>query len=324
MFSAIHKSLIIFCTVLLSGIVQAATPENGFWWNRAEGGRGYSIEVQDNYLFFAGFLYDNSGNATWYTTQGLLESNGNFVGTLTSGRGGQCINCSYVAPVYTVGSGGPISINFTSEVEGTLSWGSPSRTIPITRFDYYYTRTAPDQQSDLLRGEWQMTLDYTGAPGANLASYYGDAIIFTSVNRTSTTFTVNGCRSLSSAARTCTGARAAYGYLSGTDQHIFVVDNDSTTQTVYSLRVGLTQLRGTAKTCAKTLSVANCLSTTSVYAVPVRGFRTKSNAYVNGGSGPSSMLPLDKSAVEKPGLPMVQGDAGAANAALELRMAQEQ
>ena len=33
----------------------------GWWWNPAEGGRGYSIEVRGNHLFFAAFLYDALG-----------------------------------------------------------------------------------------------------------------------------------------------------------------------------------------------------------------------------------------------------------------------
>jgi len=38
-------------------------PKTGWWWNPAEGGRGYSIEVTGNHIFFASYLYDATGRA---------------------------------------------------------------------------------------------------------------------------------------------------------------------------------------------------------------------------------------------------------------------
>ena len=42
---------------------QPQTPQTGWWWNTAEGGRGYSIEASGGRLFFASYLYDVSGRA---------------------------------------------------------------------------------------------------------------------------------------------------------------------------------------------------------------------------------------------------------------------
>jgi alpha-tubulin suppressor-like RCC1 family protein len=47
-----------------------AAPQTGWWWNPAEGGRGYSIEVAGNHIVFASYLYDVSGRATWLLASG--------------------------------------------------------------------------------------------------------------------------------------------------------------------------------------------------------------------------------------------------------------
>ena len=43
----------------------ARQPELGWYWNPAEGGRGYAIEVQNNRLFMAMFHYNQDGSPTW-------------------------------------------------------------------------------------------------------------------------------------------------------------------------------------------------------------------------------------------------------------------
>jgi hypothetical protein len=36
--------------------VSPAAPQTGWWWNPAEGGRGYTIEVQNGTLYMAGYI----------------------------------------------------------------------------------------------------------------------------------------------------------------------------------------------------------------------------------------------------------------------------
>jgi hypothetical protein len=45
----------------------ATNPETGWWWNPAEGGRGFAIEVQGGTMYFAGYMYD-----TWAIRPGTL------------------------------------------------------------------------------------------------------------------------------------------------------------------------------------------------------------------------------------------------------------
>ena len=107
-------------------------PQTGWWWNPAEGGRGYSIEVAGNHLFFAAYLYDVSGRATWLVASGNTSLDGSlYTGTLESYAGGQTLSGPYAAP--TPSLGGPITLAFSDSTRGTLSW--PGGTIPIERFN---------------------------------------------------------------------------------------------------------------------------------------------------------------------------------------------
>ncbi len=54
------------CLFALATSAYAVTPQAGWWWNPDEGGRGYAIEVQNNTVFFGAYMYDGSGQATWY------------------------------------------------------------------------------------------------------------------------------------------------------------------------------------------------------------------------------------------------------------------
>src|SRR5271169_451257 len=58
----------------LSGTPPAGSPVTGWYWNPAEGGRGYAFEVQNGTLLFAGFMYDASGNPIWYMSQGPMSN----------------------------------------------------------------------------------------------------------------------------------------------------------------------------------------------------------------------------------------------------------
>ncbi|MCM2326529.1 MAG: hypothetical protein NDI88_01435, partial [Lysobacter sp.] len=52
--SGINRSAV---TVPGSLVCEPGPPETGWWWNPAEDGRGFSLEVQGNNIFFAAFLY---------------------------------------------------------------------------------------------------------------------------------------------------------------------------------------------------------------------------------------------------------------------------
>src|ERR1700734_524864 len=52
----------------------AGSAQTGWWWNPAESGRGFAIEVQGNQMYLAGYMYDSAGNPTWYVASGAMSS----------------------------------------------------------------------------------------------------------------------------------------------------------------------------------------------------------------------------------------------------------
>lgn len=113
------------------------TPQNGWWWNPAEGGRGFAIEKQGNQIFLAGFLYDASGNAIWYVSTLTEQSGGAYTGQLLQYAGGQTLVGSYKAPTgnSTVAA---ITLNFSSATNASLlvepTNGDSAKTISLQRF----------------------------------------------------------------------------------------------------------------------------------------------------------------------------------------------
>jgi hypothetical protein len=112
--------------------VNTSLPQTGYWWNPADAGSGFVIEIQGSNLLMAGFFYDSSGRASWATSTGIITTPGQYSGTLVSYTGGQTLTGNYVAAVQTP-SFGNVSISFGSDTQATLTW--PGGTIPIQRFD---------------------------------------------------------------------------------------------------------------------------------------------------------------------------------------------
>jgi alpha-tubulin suppressor-like RCC1 family protein len=119
----------------LTATPPATQPQAGYWWNPAEGGRGYTIEAQSNTVFVAAYMYDNSGNAVWYAAGPAALTGGNaYVGNWTTYTGGQTLTGSYHAPTGTANAGS-LTIQFTSPTNGTLTLPD-GRQIPIERYTF--------------------------------------------------------------------------------------------------------------------------------------------------------------------------------------------
>jgi hypothetical protein len=280
----------------LAAPARAFTPESGFWWAPTEPGSGITFEIQDNYVFMAGYVYDQTGRATWFTSQGLLTGNSRYTSVLDAFSGGQFIGGPPRNPVGQAGAGGSISITFTTETKATLVWGG--RTIAIERFDYYLSRTGGiDPKTELMLGEWQVVLDlYTRSSAYQDYPYYGDIFAFDTIDFSRTPDQATGCRptvsTYSSApcagnARTLHDAAASY-VPSGAQTHVVVVGDVPASGSnpkiflAYYLAVGTSQFDGFVEVCAS----GQCgRSGASLY--PVRGFRTASRSFVQTGSGPS-------------------------------------
>jgi hypothetical protein len=119
----------------LAATPTATQPQAGYWWNPAEGGRGYTIEVQDNTAFVAAYMYDTNGLPVWYASGPATLTTGNtYQGELLSYTGGETIYGPYMAPAGAT-SVGSITIQFTSPTAGMLTLPD-GRQIPIQRFGF--------------------------------------------------------------------------------------------------------------------------------------------------------------------------------------------
>ncbi len=280
----------------VAGSASAFTPENGTWWNPNEPGRGFMMEIQDNFLFLAGFAFSQNGAPLWLTAQGTMNGNARFVGSLTTYTGGQCLGCAYRPATAQVGAGGPIEIVFDTEVSGRMTWGG--QTIPIERFDYYLTRTPGDIKTEMMLGEWQATIDFSANTSIGYP-YYGDVMVFDRVDRGPSPDVFDGCRANNSLDGRCTQSAIANHDASGfyqasTREHFLVVNDSPTNFAYYVVKTGTYQFDGIMKVCPKSLSnaITQCLQSSSYRAYPVRGQRTASRNFVTTGSGPNE---VDKS-----------------------------
>ncbi len=98
-------------------------PMDGLWWNPAESGTGYNLQVRHGVMVVTMFSYAASGEPLWYYASGRLAASGAGVamgGTLDRYRGGQCASCAYAAPT-AAGSDGAFSIAFDSPSTATVT-----------------------------------------------------------------------------------------------------------------------------------------------------------------------------------------------------------
>jgi hypothetical protein len=306
-------------SMLWSGAAPAFTPESGFWIAPAEGGRGYSIEIQDNYIFLAFYVYDSQGRTVWYTAQGNMNGNARFVAQLDGYANGQCLTCvTPVNPQVGLGVGGNIEIVFDTEVRGRLVLNG--RTINIERFNFALARGLSDIRAGSMLGEWQAILDYSAVPSVD-SRYYGDVMVFNRLRSSGGVNYYEGCRPDNTVTGTCSSSALANRDASGffdpaSGRHFIVIGNTSTTLAVYSLTMGTYQFDGTMKVCSRNLSsiTAQCLNNGAITSQPVRGFRTASRNFVQTGTGPASADPDPKSGAMVAGLPMAEDPAKAGQA----------
>ncbi len=292
-----------FAVLLLSvagtfGVAKAAsyTPESGFWWNPNEPGSGLAIEIEDDFIYVAAYLYDAQGFPYWYIASGRLADN---AGTLSlnsaqvfTATGGQCLGCPWRAPTNTP-AGGLMSIVFdrTDETRATLTWGGQTKT--IRRLDYYDIGFGPDAENQRMLGEWQVVLDLFAA-GNNYAAYpyYGDVVILDTLNRTPNPDQMLGCRPQTSLALRCTttdrNTHDAAAFFNSNDRASYITVRDQpTTFFTYVADVGVHQFDGVVQ-----IHASNGFNANGVF-YPVRGFRSASRSAVQTGLGPAV---ADKSA----------------------------
>jgi hypothetical protein len=136
-----RRTFAILAAWLLGGIVSLAStllhaaPQNGWWWNPAEAGRGFFLEVQGPRMFMSGYFYGNDGRATWLVSNDPMPNSDSYDGRLLAFRDGQALVGDYRHPLAAVDAGA-VSLRFTDDSHGTLTW--PGGVIPIERYDFHH------------------------------------------------------------------------------------------------------------------------------------------------------------------------------------------
>lgn len=177
----------------------AFMPAPGVWIVDAESngqpGRGFQIDVENEYMVFYYNGYRADGSSLFYVAIGQIQNN-QFVAPLTEYKGGTPIGAAY-RPATASGSPGNVGITFTNGTRGVVTFpGEAPKTISKLSFGY------PATQDGLMGGylfsyittQLQLAGDfYLLTTKHNESSQYGNGLVsnsastFACENITSTT-----------------------------------------------------------------------------------------------------------------------------------------
>mgnify|MGYP000564805670 CR=1 FL=1 len=107
--------------------------ESGWWWNESESGRGYFIETQGSQAFIASFMYDSTGQPTWYAMLANVLTPSIVTGGIQQYINGQSLSGDYKAPTLSPLSAGDLTIRFSDNETGVLILPN-GHSVPIKRF----------------------------------------------------------------------------------------------------------------------------------------------------------------------------------------------
>ena len=270
-----HKTLLAF-TLLIASQAKAFTPESGFWWNPDEPGSGYTIEIQDNFLFIIAYVYDGVGNPIWYTSGTTMGGNALFDSVLDYTYNGPCIDCNYTQPITIEGERGPITIIFETETTATIQFQGAVKN--IERFNFLL-----GNETDRMLGEWQTVIDFSDVEEDY--PFVGDVLLFDITTVYQNRDYVEGCRPDNSTIGYCSNFALNRHYIYSAfdydnDELIIVVDDSDNYEFYYYVKLGLNQFDGELEVVPKNGPFNN-------FYYPVRGFRTASRSFIETGVGPS-------------------------------------
>jgi uncharacterized protein (TIGR03437 family) len=100
-------------------------PRAGWWDQPSQSGRGYFLEVQGNTLFVGGLIYGSSGQPSWFTSTGPVDSTGAFSGNLTVCSASVNADGSLQAPICKT-TADTIRLAFSAPWRATLTMGQES------------------------------------------------------------------------------------------------------------------------------------------------------------------------------------------------------
>jgi hypothetical protein len=164
---------------LKEGVVE---PQTGVWWNPAESGSGYAVELQGDIVSLGAYMYEADGKAAWFVGPLPRQSDGSYRGQLTRYAGGQTLTGSYRAPTSS-STVATVTFTLTSTTAGSMRFETAAgqHTVPVQRFALSGSTAAPSavgvqgglwwNESESGRGFF---LDIQGTTAA-MSSYMYDA-----------------------------------------------------------------------------------------------------------------------------------------------------
>ena len=252
----------IICSLLMLCSVTSAiafTPENGWWWNQQQSGRGFNLEVQNGTVFLATFIYDEAGNAIWYSGSGQLNADNIVTLDLVEFANGQCIQCTYQSPD-VVGAVETVTIRFGSRSTAELNWSNGL--VVLQRFNFNLGASWQQQ----LIGEWALV-----AGNSSFPAYTGDRITFNELQQ-SETLDVIGYRTGNTNAK-ISAFDTTNNPINGYTRSAFMSTNLSTLRAYAFNFSGLNRIEGVTVDVSADASAAEITQALSTQGVPFVGFR---------------------------------------------------
>lgn len=263
-----HIHCVFFAILFsVSGAVNAAMPESGWWWNASEGGRGYSIEIQDNQIYFAAYTYDGNRLPYWYYSFGKMSGDSTYVGRVFRVVDGPCFGCAQGNPQSL--DVGPISLAFNGN-NATLN--ILGVTTQITRFDFtsnFDNTSAPGA----CYGEW------SGVDGnPSFPIYFGERIRFST-----TLLGSNGTKYLSGSRTGSPSNIALCSFNPSSGKWSMILDSSTSYWKYFEFNfTGLNRMEGTVWIYEKGTTLSGSGSNWVAH-------RTASKAFVQGLGGPATV-----------------------------------
>ena len=109
--------------------------ENGWWWNPAEGGRGFFVETQGQQAFTASFMYNEAGQPVWYASAAPLAQANSFSSNLLVYTQGQTLYGGYREAQLQPATPGALAFSFSSATQGTMTLPN-GRAVAMQRFRF--------------------------------------------------------------------------------------------------------------------------------------------------------------------------------------------
>jgi hypothetical protein len=119
----------------VNAVPQANQPENGWWWNAAESGRGYFIEWQAGTAVMAGYLYEADGHSVWYYAAAQTPNAQALSTTWTQYADGQTMTGPYKPATQVNPNVGAVTIQFQGAQDGIMTLPG-GRKIAIARYRF--------------------------------------------------------------------------------------------------------------------------------------------------------------------------------------------